>query len=246
MRYDLTDFEWSVIEPLLPMDRRGPKLQNNRQGLYGIYRVLCAGASWRDLPERCGPLHHRLQPLQSLAQGRHLGPFDGCHCVGARRQGADDRQLDRAGTSHASGVKKKSGVRRVRKSRGGLTTKIHARGDAKGRPVRRLISPGNDHDLTAAEALLEGFDKRAIGIADKGYDADRVRTFFREQGAIPNIPNTSKPEKKPSNSLRARNARLAAITSLFRLLENSAPSCLDLAHRIHAIPMKKTEQARVG
>jgi transposase len=107
MRYDLTDFEWRVIVPLLPMDRRGPKLQNNRQGLYGIYRVLCAGASWRDLPERCGALHHRLQPLQSLAQGRHLGPFDGCHCVGARRQGADDRQLDRAGTSHASGVKKR-------------------------------------------------------------------------------------------------------------------------------------------
>ena len=24
MRYDLTDFEWSVIEPLLPRDRRGP------------------------------------------------------------------------------------------------------------------------------------------------------------------------------------------------------------------------------
>ena len=29
MRYDLTDFEWSVIEPLLPMDRRGPKPRNN-------------------------------------------------------------------------------------------------------------------------------------------------------------------------------------------------------------------------
>ena len=31
MRYDLTDFEWSVIEPLLPKDRRGPKPKNNRQ-----------------------------------------------------------------------------------------------------------------------------------------------------------------------------------------------------------------------
>ena len=30
MRYDLTDFEWSVIAPLLPMDRRGPKPKNNR------------------------------------------------------------------------------------------------------------------------------------------------------------------------------------------------------------------------
>jgi transposase len=55
LRYDLTDFEWSVIERLLPMDRRGPKPQNNRQVLNGIFWVLRAGAPWRDLPERYGP-----------------------------------------------------------------------------------------------------------------------------------------------------------------------------------------------
>ena len=55
MRYDLTDFEWSVIEPLLPMDRRGPKPKNNRQVLNGIFWVLRAGAPWRDMPERYGP-----------------------------------------------------------------------------------------------------------------------------------------------------------------------------------------------
>jgi IS5 family transposase len=56
----------------------------------------------------------------------------------------------------------------VGRSRGGLTTKIHARVDAKGRPVCLLISPGNDHDVTAAETLLEGIEPRAIVIADKG------------------------------------------------------------------------------
>ena len=55
MRYDLTDFEWSVIAPLLPMDRRGPKPQNNRQILNGMFYVLRAGSPWRDLPERYGP-----------------------------------------------------------------------------------------------------------------------------------------------------------------------------------------------
>ena len=40
MRYDLTGFEWSFIEPLLPMDRRGPKPQNNRVILNGIFGVL--------------------------------------------------------------------------------------------------------------------------------------------------------------------------------------------------------------
>jgi transposase len=55
MRYDLTDFEWSVVEPLLPMDRRGPKPRNNRQILSGMFYILRTGCPWRDLPERYGP-----------------------------------------------------------------------------------------------------------------------------------------------------------------------------------------------
>jgi transposase len=84
----------------------------------------------------------------------------------------------------------------VGRSRGGLTTKIHARVDAKGRPVRLLISPGNDHDVTCAAALLEGLELRAVVIADKGYDADSVRSCIRDQGAIPNIPNRANRKKK--------------------------------------------------
>jgi site-specific recombinase XerD len=53
-------------------------------------------------------------------------------------------------------------------------------------------------------------------------------------------------EKKRGNSARTRNARLAAINSFFRFLEYRLPSCLDQARRIHAIPMKKTDQALVG
>ena len=55
MRYDLTDFEWSVIEPLLPMDRRGPKPKSNRRIINGMFYILRTGSPWRDLPERYGP-----------------------------------------------------------------------------------------------------------------------------------------------------------------------------------------------
>ena len=55
MRYDLTDFEWSVIEPLLPKGKPGPVPKHNRQVLNGIFWVLRAGAPWRDLPNRYGP-----------------------------------------------------------------------------------------------------------------------------------------------------------------------------------------------
>jgi len=58
-RYDLTDFEWSVIEPLLPnKPRRVPRV-HDRRVLNGIFWVLRSGAPiracWADLPERYGP-----------------------------------------------------------------------------------------------------------------------------------------------------------------------------------------------
>jgi site-specific recombinase XerD len=53
-------------------------------------------------------------------------------------------------------------------------------------------------------------------------------------------------EKKRGNSARTRNARLAAINSFFRYLEYRVPSCLDQSRRIHAIPLKKTDQSLVG
>jgi transposase len=55
-RYDLNDFEWRVIEPLLPNKPRGVPRVDDRRTLNGIFRVLRSGAPWRDLPERYGPL----------------------------------------------------------------------------------------------------------------------------------------------------------------------------------------------
>ena len=54
-RYDLTDFEWGVIEPLLPNKPRGVPRVDDRRVLNGIFWVLRSGAPWRDLPERYGP-----------------------------------------------------------------------------------------------------------------------------------------------------------------------------------------------
>ncbi len=55
MRYDLTDFEWNVIEPVLPKGKPGPRRKDDRRVINGIFWVLRAGAPWRDLPNRYGP-----------------------------------------------------------------------------------------------------------------------------------------------------------------------------------------------
>ena len=75
------------------------------------------------------------------------------------------------------------------RSRGGLTTKIHARVDGQGRPIQLLITPGQVHDLTATEALLADLKRGTILIADKAYDADRLRQHLKARGAVANIPN---------------------------------------------------------
>jgi transposase len=54
-RYDLTEFEWRVIEPLLPNKPRGVPRVDDRRVLNGIFWVLRSGSPWRDLPERYGP-----------------------------------------------------------------------------------------------------------------------------------------------------------------------------------------------
>jgi len=43
-RYDLTDFEWRVIEPLLPNKPRGVPRVDDRRVLNGIFWVLRSGA----------------------------------------------------------------------------------------------------------------------------------------------------------------------------------------------------------
>lgn len=54
-RFDLSDEEWAVIQPLLPKKGRGPARKDDRTILNGIFFTLRTGAPWRDLPERYGP-----------------------------------------------------------------------------------------------------------------------------------------------------------------------------------------------
>ena len=53
-RYDLTDFEWSIIQPLLPNKPRGVPRVDDRRVLNGIFWVLRTGAPRRDLPQYYG------------------------------------------------------------------------------------------------------------------------------------------------------------------------------------------------
>ena len=54
MRFDLSDEEWALLEPLMPDGRKSARA-DDRKVMNAIFYVLRTGMPWRDLPERCGP-----------------------------------------------------------------------------------------------------------------------------------------------------------------------------------------------
>ena len=103
---------------------------------------------------------------------------------------ADDRQHHRARASacrwSAQG-KRGADAQGLGRSRGGLSTKIHAATEALGLPVRLIGSPGQRNDIAFAHDLIDGIEAEAT-LADKGYDADHLANRIAENGAEVVIP----------------------------------------------------------
>src|SRR4249919_4246942 len=109
--------------------------------------------------------------------------------VGERRRQRihDDRRLYRARSPAQCWRSKKNGPQAIGRSRGGLTTKIHALVDALGNPVNLMLTPGQDHDLACAQPLLENADPGAL-LGDKAYDADAFIGMLDQRAITPVIP----------------------------------------------------------
>ena len=74
------------------------------------------------------------------------------------------------------------------RSRGRLTTKVHALVDARGLPLELILTPGQAADCPAAAHLLGRLRVGTILLADKAYDADWLRDEIAPADAAPNIP----------------------------------------------------------
>jgi transposase len=187
MRYELADYEWVAIKPMLPNKPRGVPRVNDRRVLNGIFWVLRSGAPWRDLPD-------------------HFGPYTTCYnrFVRWRRAGVWGRIIDALAAAHDAAVQMiDTSIVRVHqhgacitrnqrqsmgRSRGGLTSKIHAVVDSNGLPVRLALSPGEAHDVRLAGKLLSRLKVGSMLLADRGYDADWIRQLAMKKGAWANIP----------------------------------------------------------
>ncbi|MFS0774238.1 IS5 family transposase [Sphingomonas sp. 1P08PE] len=78
------------------------------------------------------------------------------------------------------------------RSRGGFTTKLHARCDGQGRPLCFVLTPGQAHDVKGFRPLFRMLAERIEALlADKGYDADAIREELAKAGVEAVIPAKS-------------------------------------------------------
>jgi transposase len=61
------------------------------------------------------------------------------------------------------------------RSRGGLTTKIHALVDAEGRPITLKLTEGQAHDGRSGRDMLDALIEGQTLLADRAYDSDELR-----------------------------------------------------------------------
>ena len=86
------------------------------------------------------------------------------------------------------------------RSRGGLTTKIHALVDANGLPVALKLTEGQAHDGMSAQGMLEGLVAGQVLLADRAYDSDQLRRSMAARGAWANIKPLARRIDKPAFS----------------------------------------------
>jgi transposase len=187
MRHELTDDEWAAIRPMLPNKPRGVPRVDDRRVLNGIFWVLRSGAPWRDLPQSFGPY---TTCYNRFVRWRRAWVWDQIMQALATAHDAAVQMIDTSivrvhqhGACIASNREQLMG-----RSRGGLTSKIHAVVDTNGLPVRLALTPGEAHDNRLAFALLSALKSGAMLLADRGYDADWIRALARQHGAWANIP----------------------------------------------------------
>ena len=108
-RYDLSEFEWKIIEPLLPRAGLGKARVDDRRVVNGIFYVLRTGSPWRDLPSRYGPHTTVYNRYNRWAKaGVWLRIFEALSAASPQSMHLIDSSIIRA-HQHAAGGKK--GVR---------------------------------------------------------------------------------------------------------------------------------------
>lgn len=195
----MSDSEWQILAPLVQAGFGRPPTTPNRSFLDAVIWKVRTGAPWRDLPEQFGSwktIYSRFR--RWCIAGHFTAVFE------ALRIDTDDHWHSIDGSyvrahQHSAGGKGGPSENAIGVSRGGRTTKLHARVDAEGRPLQVELSAGNMHDCSMADTLLAQIAADAI-IADKAYDVDAIVTKIEAAEAAAVIPSKKNRKRKRAYS----------------------------------------------
>ena len=156
----LTEAMWERLSPLLPprKPRTGRPAIDHRRFLEAVLWLARTGAPWRDLPAELMNWRTAWRRLQRwTAAGVWERVIDALRAM-APDAGWEAHMLDSSvirAHAHAAGARKAVGERALGRSRGGFSTKLHLRCDARGRPVAFHLTGGQRHDLIGVGPLFE-------------------------------------------------------------------------------------------
>ncbi|MCC4594490.1 IS5 family transposase [Xanthomonas campestris pv. phormiicola] len=170
-RYALRDDQWDRIRDLLPgrAGHVGVTAKDNRLFVEAVLYRYRAGIPWRDLPERFGDFRViHLRHTRWSRSGVWQRVFQALSEDADNEYAMIDSTIVRA-HQHSAGAKGGE-PQAIGRSRGGLSSKIHAVVDALGNPVAFHLTAGQASDLEGADALLPRLSVGAL-LADRAYDA---------------------------------------------------------------------------
>ena len=132
----------------------------------------------------------------------------------------DDRRDPSQSASHGLQLVKRGDVPRlIGRTKGGLNSKLHAVCDGDGRPVRLLLTEGQQSDHKGAATLLPDLPISSEMLGDKGYDSDAYRAALIERGITPCIPPRAK-RKNPATYCKSLYKQRHKVENMFAKLKD--------------------------
>ena len=195
MRFDLSDDEWVLLEPLMPKSRKSARV-DDRKIMNAIFYVLRTGMPWRDLPERYGPYttaYNRFNRWSRRGIWKRI--FDTLAAKSRDSLYLIDSTIVKAHRA-ASGAKGGSKTRRSVSVAVVAPRKSMPSSIVKGRPLNFAVTGGQVHDSQVVGDVLDTPKPPLAITADKAYDSEKVRQQIKDEGALPIIPSRSNATKK--------------------------------------------------
>ncbi len=184
-----------------------------------VYWIARSGTNWRFLPREYGKWN---TVYKRFIAWRDKDIWNKLHQFFIQDPDLEwvsiDSTIVRAHASAAGYKKNQQDKEALGRSRGGFSTKIHALVDALGNPLKFMITPGQRHDITVAQQLIENVHNCTV-IADKGYDANWFRELLSSKNCLTVIPSRAN-RKKPYDYDKDLYKERHAIECLFSKIKH--------------------------